>query len=201
MTAPQTAFARKRQRAQNAILEAASQVIAEKGIDGLTISEVAKRARINRALVYHYFGSREHLIAQTIEHIFHQYEPLTLDAGIDALERSTRLHIEHPEIARFFFQTLLHGQPLPGFDHRIRQAIAEVEELKRRYAPDSALDPTFAVIIFLLAQLAWAFSRQELARLLDISLDEADRRFIDQLKRVVQRRMERVAHEGAPSTA
>ena len=37
------------------ILEAASKIFAEKGYDGARVDEIAKRAAVNKALIYYYF--------------------------------------------------------------------------------------------------------------------------------------------------
>jgi len=192
MAAPSSAFARRREAACNVILEATGQAIAEKGIDGFTISEVAQRAQINRALVYHYFGDRSNLVARAVEHILSRYEPARPEAGAEGVERAVRMHIEHPEIARFFFQMLLNGRPLPHLGQRMSKTVEALERFKRERAPFSALDPTFVVIIVVLAQLAWGFSRHEFARLLGIDVKEADERFIAQLKRSVELRVQSI---------
>jgi len=190
MAAPSPPSASKREAACNAILDAASLLIAEKGIDGFTISEVAKRARINRALIYHYFGGRDSLVAQAIEHVMRRYEPLPPEAGAESMERAVRMHIEHPEIARFFFQMLLSDRSLPRIGEHTMKTIDAWQRFKREHAPHAPLDPTFVVIIIELAQLSWSFARHEFARLLGISVKEADRRFIAQLQRPVELRVQ-----------
>lgn len=189
LAAPRSVFARKREAARTAILEATSQIVAEKGVDSFTISEVARRAQINRALIYHYFKSRDNLVVEAIDHIVSRYGPIVPEAAIDAIERTTRMHIEHPEIARFFFQMLLTGRPLPGVARQMRETIRQLERLQHERAPHSkeVFDPTFVILIITLAQLSWAFSRREMARLLGMSLEEADDRFIAQLKRAGER--------------
>lgn len=193
MVARPSALTRKRQATCNAILDAISLIIAEKGVDGFTISEVAQRAKVNRALIYHYFQNRDNLVVQAINHILNRYEPLRPEAGIESLERNVRMYNEHPEIARFFFQMLLNGRPLPGLGQRMTNAIEALERFQREHAPQATFDPTFVVIVLALAQLSWAFSRQEFARLLGISVDEADERFIAQLKRPVGLSMQAMA--------
>jgi AcrR family transcriptional regulator len=185
MAASNSAFARKREATCNAILEATGQLIAQKGVDGFTISEVALRAQINRALIYHYFKDRERLIQGAIQHIVDRYQPVGQETSDEAVERMVRMHIEHPEIARFFIQLLLDGRPLPSLGPHIRAAIDGLERYQRQRASVELFDPAFAMIMLTLTQLSWAFAREELARLLGIDVEEADQRFIAQLKRVV----------------
>jgi AcrR family transcriptional regulator len=183
---PGSSFAKKRQVATTAILDATGQLIAEKGVDGFTISEVAQRAKINRALIYHYFRNRDNLVAQAIGYILDRYESLQeSEAGVDAVERSTRVHIEHPEIARFFFQMLLTGRPLPGLTDRMKQAIDWLQSVQGERGPDSGFDAAFAMTMLMLLQLSWAFSREEMAAIVGVSVEEADERFITQLRQMV----------------
>lgn len=182
MVAPPSASARKRQATCNAVLDATSQIIAEKGVDGFAISEVAQRAGINRALIYHYFQNRDNLVVQGIDHVLQRYDAADAELSVQSVERGVRMHIEHPEIGRLFFQFLLNGRPLLRLGQRITDTIAALERLQQERAPDATYDSAFALITLVLAQLSWAFSRQEFARLLGISLDEADERFIAYLR-------------------
>lgn len=43
------------------ILQAAAELFINSGFEGVSISQIAKRARINQSLIYHYFESKEEL--------------------------------------------------------------------------------------------------------------------------------------------
>ena len=177
-----SAAQRKRTAASTKILDATSELIAERGLDGFTISEVAKRADINRALIYHYFHDRDNLIAQAIRHIIARHDGLKPGVGPEAIEGLVRLHIEHPEIGRVFFQMLMSKRPLPLPD-RMLSAIEELERIRRERAPDVPFDATFAVVIATLAQLAWGFARTHIADELGMPVEEADERIVAQMRR------------------
>ncbi len=183
MSGEQTsASARKREATCDGILDAASQLIAEKGVDGFTMSGVAERGKVNRALIYHYYHDRDNLIFETIRHIVRRYDNVTPAGGGDALEQSIRMHIEHPGIARFFFHLLLTGKPLPRLSQRLLNTITELEKLKAEHAPNSRFDPAMGVIGGWLVQLSWSFARDEIARQLGVSVQEADERLIAHLR-------------------
>jgi AcrR family transcriptional regulator len=188
----QSAFARKREATTTAILDATSAIIAESGVEGFTMSDVAARAKINRSLIYHYFKDRENLVFQAIRHIVNQYEAIAPEVGPDALERNARMHIRHPEIGRFFFQLFLTGREVPQFAKRMRDAMDELRRLKAERAPDADFDPEVTIIIAWLTQLAWSFSREEIARHLGISVEEADARFIANLRRAARLGMDAI---------
>lgn len=49
------------------ILNVAREVFAEKGFDGARVDEIAKRAKVNKALIYYYFESKEQILTELIE--------------------------------------------------------------------------------------------------------------------------------------
>jgi AcrR family transcriptional regulator len=55
-------------RSAQALVEAAVALIAGSGLDGLTLSQVARRARVSRATAYREFGDKEGLIAAVAQH-------------------------------------------------------------------------------------------------------------------------------------
>jgi AcrR family transcriptional regulator len=154
----------------------------EKGADGFTISEVARRGDLNRALVYHYFKDRNNLITHAVEFIIGQDAPDQPEFTTEAAERSTRRYIAHPEVGRLIFQLLLTGRPLGRLGDRLAQVVEAAQSTATKEIGDRANDPAFAVFIMLLAQLSWSFARGEVARILNIPVEEADERFIDELR-------------------
>ncbi|WP_089740267.1 TetR/AcrR family transcriptional regulator [Gracilibacillus ureilyticus] len=57
---------RDAERTRNKILNAAKEEFFEKGFSGARIESIAKRASINKQLIYHYFKGKEELINATI---------------------------------------------------------------------------------------------------------------------------------------
>src|SRR6516162_6138949 len=53
-----------------AILKSALQEFAREGIAGARTDEIARRARVNKALLYYYFGDKEGLYAAALEQVF-----------------------------------------------------------------------------------------------------------------------------------
>lgn len=50
--------------AQLKILRAAEEIFAEKGYDGARVDEIAKRAGVNKALIYYYYESKEQILEE-----------------------------------------------------------------------------------------------------------------------------------------
>ncbi len=94
-----------------ALLDAAEEVIAEFGLQGLAMREVARRANLPIASVYHYFPSTTGLIRAVVERQFETMNGI-LEAGLQARfpVGGTDFNVEHvksliDEIACFFFNT------------------------------------------------------------------------------------------------
>jgi AcrR family transcriptional regulator len=85
--------------ARERILEAACDLIAADGIDGVRIARVARRAGASTALVHHYFSTREDLLEQALLHSFDRVgderfgdrRAESPPAGESATEKLTRL--------------------------------------------------------------------------------------------------------------
>ena len=93
----------KRSRArQRALLDAAEEILGEVGADGLKMREVARRANLPIASVYHYFPSAAALIRTLVERM--PTYPVAVavfgdDLGdLPAFDTVAALHIEHPEV-------------------------------------------------------------------------------------------------------
>jgi AcrR family transcriptional regulator len=173
---------RRGERTSTAILEATSSLIAERGTEAFSISDVAKRAGVNRALIYHYFENRDNLIVSAIDHILSGYQPPEPEVSPDGVERITRAFIERPEVARFVFQLLLTKRPLLHLSDQLTGLVQAVEGLRPPGRANPAFDPPFAVSALVLAELSWALARDAIAELFNVSVDEADERYIAQLR-------------------
>ena len=52
---------------QQRLIETAAAIIALQGVAGLRVDEVAKQARINKRMIYHYFGSKNGLWLRVLD--------------------------------------------------------------------------------------------------------------------------------------
>lgn len=102
------------------ILEAASNLMAKDGVEGVSLSAVAHLAGVNRGTAYQHFETREKLIEATIQWVsdklFHavfgdagEVSDLSIkDADVSALtERLSDFAMENPEICRVWLQQVL----------------------------------------------------------------------------------------------
>lgn len=54
------------------LLEAARSTFAERGLEGARVDAIARRAGVNKQLVYHYFGSKEGLYTAVLEGVYQE---------------------------------------------------------------------------------------------------------------------------------
>jgi AcrR family transcriptional regulator len=79
MTSPQSTPARAR------LLSAAIGLFSEKGYDGITVDEIVAKARVNKRMVYHYFGSKQSLYREVLREVYGRLTAIEL-AQVDPLD-------------------------------------------------------------------------------------------------------------------
>ncbi|MET0278048.1 MAG: helix-turn-helix domain-containing protein [Pseudorhodoplanes sp.] len=67
--AVETRSDRRKRRNRQALIEAGYHVMAEKGIDAATMSEIAERADVGAGTVYNYFASKDDLATRVMEQV------------------------------------------------------------------------------------------------------------------------------------
>ncbi len=72
---------------RTALLVAAIEEIAHKGTRGMRVEEVARRAEVSPALIYHHFGDRSMLLRAALEHIGAQADAYTDNSDGTGRER------------------------------------------------------------------------------------------------------------------
>ena len=75
---------RDAKRTRKAILDAAKLEFARKGLGGARVDEIARAARVNKRMIYHYFNSKEGLFKQVV-----------VDAYVDLRTAEQQLNLEH----------------------------------------------------------------------------------------------------------
>jgi AcrR family transcriptional regulator len=105
---------------RRALVEAGREVLAESGVDALSLREVARRANVSQAAPYHHFADKAELIGAIVEHGFEDFAA-ALRAGADAtgdsaLQRLTgiglayvRFAVANPDLFRLLFRPELRG--------------------------------------------------------------------------------------------
>jgi AcrR family transcriptional regulator len=117
------------------ILDAAKREFAKNGLGGARVDVIADKARANKRMIYHYFGSKEGLFQTILENAYVDIrtaeQKLNLDhlAPKEALERLVRFtwdyYLKNPE-----FITLVNSENLHRAKHLKKSEIVKVYSRK-----------------------------------------------------------------------
>ncbi len=76
---------RNPERTKEAILAAATEEFSQNGLDGARVNLIAKRAGINKRMLYHYFGNKDDLFLAVLEAVYQDIRTHELDLNLEAL--------------------------------------------------------------------------------------------------------------------
>lgn len=118
MAKAQTRRTRDAKATRQAILAAATAEFARKGLGGARVDEIAARARANKRMIYHYFGSKEKLFTTVLEEAYGHIRSAELELPLaefepeKALEELLRFtwnyYLAHPEFLSLVNSANLH---------------------------------------------------------------------------------------------
>lgn len=177
-------------RAQDAVLE----ILEEQGVlTGINLNEVAQHAKVNRGLVYHYFGTRRGLLRSAIVRRMNENQDETRtpkkamklgDRVVHALRRTIS------GLGTLRLTTLLHldGSAAPKLMPNAETTLILLErDREKKLVPDhedlEALHTSYAALVY-----GYALFREVFARDLDIDVEELDSRMEDCIMRLFDER-------------
>jgi AcrR family transcriptional regulator len=139
------------------LLAAAKELVAEDGLDALTVVGVARRAGLNRSTAYQHFRQREDLVdavgaqfARELRALFS--EPRELGEQIDFFAHHFR---ENPDIARIWMFHLLRDDDAvskPGWD----EYVSALERLSESPRSQDGIDAEMLCVIAMTSALVWS---------------------------------------------
>jgi len=167
-----------------ALLEAARQLMAELGPEGLTVVAVAQRAGLNRSTAYQHFRSREDLLAAVLGAIADELRSLlgrTREFG-EQIDFFVDYFGAHPEIARnWIFQLLADGDSegeVPGWN----VYVAGMQRLADSGRSQDGIDAEMLAFIAVSSALAWSLQARRAGG--KERVQRATGRFSTELKRL-----------------
>ena len=141
------------------ILAAARALIAERGMEGLTVVAVARRAGLNRSTAYQHFPKRDDLVnavaadfAVEVRRIFAEERPFG-----DQIDFFVDYFFENPDIARIWMFQLLtgHADGSPGWG----EYVGAIERLASSRKSQDGIDPEMFGVIGVASALVWSSGR------------------------------------------
>ena len=143
-----------REEIRAALLNAANELFGLKGPDAVSVRDVAKRAKVNHALLHRHFGSKEQLLRDLMEQHAASFLHSSSQANdaYHAVGMMFDLMLKEPSFIRVVAQLLLTGHQPDEFVTR-QGGLAKLQELVAVEHPDLDEDQTK-----LIAAAASAFS-------------------------------------------
>ena len=144
-------FDRNRQR----LLDAGRRMVAERGPESLTVSEVAHRAGLNRTTAYQHFRTRDELASAVLEAMGEELQARLEQPhpALELLEGMMQAFAEQPEIARLALHLTLAGEPLPR--RAWERAVTHVARSVRGPHAHGGVDPEMLAHVIVGACLVW----------------------------------------------
>jgi AcrR family transcriptional regulator len=110
---------------RRSLIQAGREVLAERGVEALSLREVARRAKVSQAAPYHHFADKAELVSAIAQHGFQDFAGAlragAATAGGSALQRLTgmglayvRFAVSNPELFRLLFRPELRGGTRQG---------------------------------------------------------------------------------------
>lgn len=120
-------------RAQQ-ILQAADELLAERGHDAVSMRDVAQRAGVNKALIFYYFGSRAQLFDRVLERYYHNHDAALAAAVLSGGRARDRVHTALDAYLDFIEDNALFSrlaqQELARQDPQLEQVRASLAKLE-----------------------------------------------------------------------
>jgi AcrR family transcriptional regulator len=167
-----------------AILDAATDLFAERGPAATSIRDIAARSKVNHGLVFRHFGTKEQLVGAVLDHLGADLtELLRSQAAADVVERALDRQM------RVMARTVLDGYPAGQLQKRFPNVAELLDNVRPRH--DDETGARLAVANALALQFGWRLfapilrSATGLDELPDADLRQA---VIDEAARIVEPR-------------
>lgn len=168
----------------SAILKAARAVLAERGPEALSVSEVAHRAGVNRTTAYQHYRTREDLIGAVMAELSDEVSLLLIqDPSGGRLGEMVRFFVDHPEISRLWMFQTLHEIPMPH-DEGWSRYVRELRRVTDSPRTQDGIDPEMLGHILTAAAHVWSLRVRALSEN-DEEVRAHTERFIRELTRLL----------------
>lgn len=100
------------QKSHQQMIETAIRLIAEKGVEALSLAGLAREMRVNRTTIYYHFKNRDSLVLE-VKHWASEQLAKGLDIRVprrDRVDYITRFVLENPELIKMWIEDLVSGK-------------------------------------------------------------------------------------------
>ena len=163
---------RNPQQTQQRILEAALQEFSAKGFAGARVDVIARRARINKRMLYHYFGDKEGLFREVLRRKIAERAAWLAGAPEEPIERLPfwfQLACRDREWVQLLeWEALQWGEKKVIDEERRQESVGKAVERVRQQQARGLLDPDLdagQLLLSMMALTAYPVAFPQLARL------------------------------------
>jgi AcrR family transcriptional regulator len=137
------------------ILAAARLILAERGPEALTVSDVAQRAGINRSTAYQHFRTRDALAAAVTAEVAEDLTGKLLESTAlwGQIDEMSLFFVDHPELARLIVHQLLSESPLPK--RAWSSYLAQVRKIARSRDAQPGIDAEMLSYVLMCVGILW----------------------------------------------
>jgi AcrR family transcriptional regulator len=167
MTEKRARKKRDPERTREAILEAAREVLAQDGKEGLSVAQVAQRAGVNRGTAYQHFQTREQLIEATASWVSDQLyravfgdSTLARDRPVESIDvEAVNKHLaafamENPALGRIWLFEVLSSRR-PANDPFWRQYESNFARFAKTELAQPGIDVEVLSVLFIAGSFIW----------------------------------------------
>ncbi len=173
-----------REEVAAAVLEAATELFAERGPAATSIRDIAARSKVNHGLVFRHFGTKEQLVGAVLDHLgANLTELLRSQAPADVVERALDRQM------RVMARTVLDGYPAGQLQKRFPNVADLLDQVRPLHDNDTSA--RLAVANALALQFGWRLFAPILrsaAGLDELTEAEVRQAVVDEAARVVKPR-------------
>ena len=172
------------QLSRSALLDAARELMAERGPEALTVVAVAQRAGLNRSTAYQHFRNREQLLRAVSDSFAHEVREMFVQrrAFGEQVDFFVDYFRDHPDVARIWMFGLLseHSEPTTeGWS----DYVSAMERLAKSPRSQDGVDAEMLGVIGMSAALVWSLMARRRTDDPETARVET-RRFARELKRM-----------------
>ena len=154
---------RNPEKTRKAILEVAGKMMALDGPEGLSVSQIAQQAGVNRGTAYHHFQTREQLIAATMEHVsqrlhdevFAQIDSENRLRPRDIIEKLALFAVENPEFGPAWLHQMIRDRAAIDNDPFWRGMVSSLREFTLTDYAQPGIDVEVHALTVLTSLFTW----------------------------------------------
>lgn len=164
--------------ARQALLEAAAQLFAEKGAEGVSTREIAARAKVKSGLIHRHFRTKDSLLREVLEGLSEEISSIDTEGeDEDVLLRLFESLRERDSYWRLLARTMLDGLPIEHVQRTfptMGRAVQLVRGMQEQDKGQAGVDPRVVAAMLGAGALGWLVFERWILQATGFEEDEKD---------------------------